>query len=77
MVVYGISCGENGLKIRSVGVWHSRSAAWILLGYVVIAQERRAVGPRVSLSAAPANAVAVEASIVAAGDGWHRPEERS
>jgi hypothetical protein len=68
----------NGLKTaRCFRVASAGSAEWMLLGYVGIAQGRRGVGLRVSLSVVPANAdaAAVEASVTAC-HGRRRREVR-
>jgi hypothetical protein len=68
--------GENGLKTaQRFRVASAGSAEWMLLGYVGIAHGRRGVEVRVSLSAVPANAAALEASVTAC-HGQHRREVR-
>jgi hypothetical protein len=76
MVVCGSCGGENGLKTaQRFRVASAGSAEWMLLGYVGIAHGRREVGLHVSLTAVPANAAALEASVTAC-HGQRRREVR-
>ena len=74
MVVCGSCGGENGLKTsQCFRVASAGSAERMLPRYVGIAQGRRGARLRVSLSAVPANAAAVEAAVTAC-HGWRRRE---